>query len=143
MEGFEKQAYVVYATIRDDGDEGQQSLRSQYDAKAAPLIRSGKLNGVITPDEVNARTDAALRRLSHARGEKDAHGTWADWKSAATEMLQVAVDLRDLRRELGAAVDAANEVEVARKRYWGAIIYGGVVGAILAVGLTALVAWLT
>jgi hypothetical protein len=143
MEGFEKQAYLVLGAIRTEGDEGEPSLDTQYKVQAAPLIRAGKLNGFITPDEVEARFDSALRRLSRARGTKVADGSWDEWEEAAAEMGDVAVDLRDLRRDLGAAVDAANELATSKRHYWGAILYGGLVGAILAVGLGTLIAWLT
>jgi hypothetical protein len=129
MESFELEVYVTIADAWDA--ESPTSIGRRYDALAAPLIRRQELLGHITPDEVQERFDALTGDIVQARRAKIADGDWATWKSAADDLEQAAKKMKVLKREMGAAVDAAVERRDNRRL----MVVGAVVGAILSTGL--------
>jgi hypothetical protein len=130
MESFEVE---VYATIGAHWDEAEpKSIGRRYDAIAAPLIRREKLVGVITPEEVQGRFDALSDNIVHARRAKIADGDWAAWTTAADDLESAAQEMKTLKREMGAAVDAA----MSRRFHRRLMLAGVALSAALGVGLT-------
>lgn len=129
MESFETEVYVCVAAIWSDG--GDRSVGRLYDAMAAPLIRRGRLHGHIEPEEVDRRLDQVGAQMVEARGAKVADGDFSEWESASRVMEEAARDLRLLKREVGAAVDAANAMRLNRRYWWTSIALSALAGAAL------------
>jgi hypothetical protein len=141
MESFEVE---VYASIGDHWNEDEPtSVGRRYDAVAAPLIKSEKLVGVITPEEVQSRFDALSDRIVHARRAKIADGDWSIWTGAADDLEWAAGEMRQLKREMGAAVAAAEDRTFHRRLMLKGVALSAVVSAALGVGVTLLVQALT
>ena len=92
-----------------------KSVGRRYDALAAPLIKRGKLMAVISPDEAARRLDEVSERIVQARKAKTADGDWSIWKDAADDLEWAADEMRKLKREMGAAVDAATNRRFHRR----------------------------
>lgn len=107
MESFEVEVYTTIGAHWNEDDP--TSIGRRYDAVAAPLIMQGKLLGVITPEEVQTRFDGLSDNIVEARRAKIADGDWSVWTNAADSLEAAAVEMRKLKREMGSAVDAANE----------------------------------
>lgn len=136
MESFEVEVYV---TIADAWDESSpDSVGRRYDAVAAPLIRSKKLMGHITPEEVQSRFDALSDSIVQARREKIADGNWDLWTSAADDLEYAAKEMKTLKREMGAAVDAAASRRYDRRLMFAGVVLSVVLGAALAVAVQAI-----
>ncbi len=130
MESFEVE---VYATIGAHWNEDEpKSIGRRYDAVAAPLIKGKKLLGVITPDEVQARFDELSDKIVQARRAKIADGDWTAWTEAADDLEVAASEMRKLKREMGAAVDAAEDRRFNRHL----MIVGVVLSVLIGAGLT-------
>jgi hypothetical protein len=137
MESFEVEVYV---TIADAWDEGSpNSIGRRYEAVAAPLIREKKLLGHITPEEVQDRFDALTDDIVQARRAKIADGDWTAWTNAADDLESAASKMKALKREMGAAVDAAT----SRRHDWRVMLAGAGLSAALGVGLTLAVQAIT
>lgn len=148
MESFEVEVYVTIADAWDDGSP--DSIGRRYDAVAAPLINEKRLVGHITPDEVRGRFDALTDDIVEARRAKIADGDWIDWTRAADDLESAATKMKALKREMGAAVDAAEEVVGAaraeadsRSYHRRLMLIGVVLSAAVGVGLTLLVQAIT
>jgi hypothetical protein len=124
MEGFELEVYVALADVWGE----KSSIGRKYEARAAPLIKRGKLLGHVTPEEVRRRRDDIIDRVTIARDAKVADGGWEVWKAAAYDLDAALTALRTLKREMGAAVDAAEGSIVARRRWILGIVLGAVLG---------------
>ncbi len=133
MESFELEVYVAIAALWDD--ESPKSIGRQYDSIAAPQMRRGKLLGQVSPEDVEERFDKISDDIVLARRSKIADEDWSAWTSAADELEGAAQKLKALRREMGAAVDAAREGRTQRRM----LIGGALLSALLGVGLTLLV----
>jgi hypothetical protein len=125
MESFEVEVYVTIAAHWDD--ESPKSVGRLYDSVAAPLIRHGKLMGHVTPEEVQARFDQISDDIVQARRAKIADEDWTAWTNAADEFESAAKKMKVLKREMGAAVDAAM-LQRSQRRL---MIIGGVFSAVL------------
>ncbi|HEX7244145.1 MAG TPA: hypothetical protein VF245_01095 [Solirubrobacterales bacterium] len=135
MESFEVE---VYATIGAHWNEDDpKSIGRRYDAVAAPLIKRGKLLGVITPEEVQARFDGLSDDIVQARRAKIADGDWSIWTDAADSLEAAAAEMRKLKREMGAAVDAATSRHFNRRLMIGGAVLSVVLGAALTLGIQA------
>ena len=130
MESFELEVYVTIADAWDD--RSPNSIGRRYDALAAPLIRRKKLLGHISPEEVQERFDALTGDIVQARRAKIADGDWAAWTSAADDLEEAAKKMKVLKREMGAAVDAATE----RRYHRRLMLIGAALSTGLGVGLT-------
>lgn len=136
MESFEVE---VYATIGAHWNEDDpQSVGRRYDAVVAPLVRRGKLLGVITPEEAQERFDVLSDSIVEARRAKIADGDWSAWTGAADGLEAAASEMRKLKREMGAAVDAANERGDHRRLMLGGVALSVVLGVALTLGVQAL-----
>lgn len=136
MESFELEVYV---TIADAWDENSRdSVGRRYDALAAPLIRSKKLLGHITPDEVQQRFDALTEDIVHARRAKIADGDWSAWTDAADDLENAAKKMKALKREMGAAVDAAQERRFHRKLMLIGVALSVAFGAVITLVIQAI-----
>lgn len=128
MESFELEVYVTIGALWDD--KSRKSIGRRYDAIAAPQIRRAKLLGHITPEEVEQRFDEITDDVVAARRAKIADEDWTAWTNAADDIERAAQRLKALRREMGAAVDAA----VSRRNaaiFWATgVLGGGVLGVI-------------
>jgi hypothetical protein len=85
-------------------------------------------------------TDIGELRLSLVRRMSSAvkilsRRDWAEWKSAADDLEQAAKKMKVLKREMGAAVDAAVERRSNRRL----MVVGAISSPALSVGLTLLV----
>lgn len=125
MESFEVEVYTTIGAHWNEDDP--KSIGRRYDAVAAPLIKQGKLLGVITPEEVQTRFDELSDSIVEARRAKIADGDWSVWTGAANSLEAAAVEMRKLKREMGSAVDAANE-----RRYNWRLMLGGVALSVVA-----------
>ena len=134
MESFELEVYVTIGAIWDD--ESRKSVGRRYQARVAPLIKRGKLLGYVTPDEVEQRFDSITDDVVAARRSKVADEGWVAWTAAADDFEAAAQKLKQLRREMGAAVDAATSM----RRDWLLLGISSVVSAVLGVGLGLLLA---
>lgn len=130
MESFEKEVYVAIAALWDDTSAA--SIGRLYDSFAAPKIRKGRLLGHLTPTEVDERFDATVDNIVAARRSKIADEDWEAWTAAADEFETAAKEIKQLKREMGAAVDAAR----AESKQMSLMIAGALVSAALGVGLT-------
>lgn len=136
MESFEVE---VYATIGDHWNEDDpKSIGRRYDAVAAPLVKQGKLLGVIAPDEVQERFDALSDSIVEARRAKIADGDWSAWADAADSLEAAAAEMRKLKREMGSAVDAANERRYHRRLMLGGVGLSVIFGVIVTLAAQAL-----
>jgi len=133
MESFELEVYVAIAAVWDD--ETPNSVGRQYDSAAAPLIRRGKLLGHVSPEEVEERFDKITNDVVSARRSKIADEDWSAWTNAADDLEGAAQKLKALKREMGAAVDAARGRASQRRMLFG----GALLSAVLGVCLTLLV----
>lgn len=136
MESFEVEVYVTIGAHWNDDDP--KSVGRRYDAVAAPLIKRGKLLGVITPEEVQARFDGLSDSIVEARRAKIADGDWSAWTDAADSLEAAAAEMRKLKREMGSAVDAANERRYHRRLMLGGVALSVVLGVALTFGAQAL-----
>lgn len=128
MESFELEVYVTIAALWDD--QSRKSIGRRYDAIAAPLIRRRKLLGHVSQEEVDQRFDKISDDIVAARRAKIADEDWTAWTNAADDLEGAAQKLKVLKREMGAAVDAA----VSRRNavvFWATgILGGGVLGVV-------------
>jgi hypothetical protein len=131
MEGFEQALNVALADVWNDQD--RRSVGRRYDAIVVPLVKRGKLMGHVAPADVLRRKDDILQRALEARDAKAGDGDWDDWKTAAQHFEMAAEELRDLRREMGAAVDAADDKRAGYRN----LVIGIVAG--LGTGIVAIV----
>lgn len=137
MESFELEVYV---TIADAWDEkSPDSIGRRYDAVAAPLIRRKKLLGHITPEEAQQRFDALTDDIVQARRAKIADGDWSAWTDAADDLENAAKKMKALKREMGAAVDAATERRYHRKLMLIGVLLSTALGVGLTLGIQALI----
>jgi hypothetical protein len=137
MESFEVEVYV---TIADAWDEASSnSVGRRYEALAAPLIRGKKLMGHITPEEVQARFDALSDKIVQARRAKIADGDWDLWTSAADDLEAAAKEMKLLKREMGAAVDAATSRRYDRRLMVAGVVLSVVFGVVLTIAVQAIV----
>ena len=136
MESFEVEVYVTIGAHWNDDDP--KSIGRRYDSVAAPLIKRGKLLGVITPEEVQARFDGLSNNIVEARRAKIADGDWSAWTDAADSLEAAASEMRKLKREMGAAVDAVNERRYHRRLMLGGVALSVVLGVVLTLGAQAL-----
>jgi hypothetical protein len=127
MESFEVEVYAAIGAHWNEEDP--KSIGRRYDAMAAPLIKRGKLLGVITPEEVQSRFDGLSDRIVHARRAKIADGDWSAWTSAADDLESAASEMRDLKREMGSAVDAATERQYNRRLMFGGVVLSLALGS--------------
>ncbi|MFZ1926976.1 MAG: hypothetical protein WAU42_12645 [Solirubrobacteraceae bacterium] len=137
MESFEVEVYVTIAAHWDD--ESPKSIGRLYDSVAAPLIRRGKLLGHITPEEVEKRFDQIGDDIVRARRAKIADEDWPAWTEAADEFESAAQKMKVLKREMGAAVDAA----VSQRSQWRMMVAGVALSAVVGAGITLLIQALT
>jgi hypothetical protein len=136
MESFEVEVYV---TIADAWDESSpDSVGRRYEALAAPLIRNKKLMGHITPQEVQGRFDALSDDIVQARRAKTADGDWDLWTSAADDLESAAKKMKILKREMGAAVDAAMSRRYNRRLMLAGAVLSAVLGAAVAIVVQAI-----
>jgi hypothetical protein len=136
MESFELEVYV---TIADAWDEkSPDSIGRRYDALAAPLIRQKKLLGYITPEEVQERFDALTDDIVQARRAKIADGDWIAWTEAADDLEEAAKKMKALKREMGAAVDAALSRRYHRKLMLAGVLLSGALGVGLTLAIQAI-----
>jgi hypothetical protein len=133
MESFELEVYVTIAALWDD--QAPNSIGRLYDSIAAPQIRRGKLLGHVSPTEVEERFDKISADIVVARRSKIADEDWSAWTNAADELERAAQKIKALKREMGAAVDAAVAARTDR-RLWAA---GLVLSALLGAGATLLI----
>ncbi len=136
MESFEVEVYVTIADAWDASSP--DSVGRRYDAVAAPLIRNKKLMGHITPEEVQSRFDALSDSIVQARRAKIADGDWDLWTSAADDLESAAKEMTILKREMGAAVDAAASRRYDRRLMFAGVALSVVFGAALAVAVQAI-----
>jgi len=115
MESFEQEVYVSLAAMWDQ--DNQRSVGRLYDAYAAPQIKKGALLQHITPDDLEERLDQIQKDVLEARKRKVADGDFSEWIAAANELEGAAEELKKLRREVGAAVDAAVANRTAKRRW--------------------------
>jgi hypothetical protein len=145
MESFEVEVYATIGAHWNDKDPN--SIGRRYDAVAAPLVKRGQLLGVISPEEVQARLDGLSARIVQARRAKIADGDWTAWIDAADDLEWAAKEMRTLKREMGAAVDAAASVTaaeaVAPRFHFRLMLIGVGLSALAGVGGTLLVQALT
>jgi hypothetical protein len=136
MESFEVEVYVTIAAHWDD--KSPKSVGRRYDAIAAPMMRRGKLLGHVTPEDVQSRFDRITDDIVAARRAKIADEDWTAWTNAADDFEAAAQKMKELQREMGAAVDAA-ETERSQSRLMisGAII-SAVLGAVILLVIQAL-----
>ena len=106
MESFEAEVYVVVGSMWDEASP--TAVGREYDALAAPLLRAGKLLGHVQPDDVESRFNTIASGIVAARRSKIADEPWDVWVAAADELESAASSIKKLKREMGAAVDAAN-----------------------------------
>jgi hypothetical protein len=137
MESFEVEVYVTIAALWDK--ESSNSVGRLYDSMAAPLIRRRQLLGHISPEEVETRFDQITDDIVQARRLKVADEDWDAWTNAADDFESAAKKMKSLRREMGAAVDAAK----AKRSQLRLMIAGAVGSAALGVGGTLLVQAIT
>lgn len=104
MEAFEQSVNEMIGELRD----GKRSLERQYYRRAAPLIRMGRLQGHISPEQLQRRFDAILKQCLEARRAKVADGGWDEWKTASAELQNAAALTGELQRDIRAAVEAAH-----------------------------------
>lgn len=136
MESFEVE---VYATIGAHwNEEDPKSIGRRYDAVAAPLVRQGKLLGVITPEEVQTRFDGLSDSIVEARRAKIADGDWSAWTDAADSLEHAASEMRKLKREMGSAVDAASSHHYNRRLMLIGVALSVVLGVAVTLGAQAL-----
>lgn len=126
MESFEEEVYAIIGEAWNQDDK--RSVRRLYDAHAAPAIRREKLLGHVTPDEVEQRFTAISLRVVAARRAKVADAGWTAWKDASDDLKDAAEQLQVLKREMGAAVDAARSASSARNRWIVSLVVGVVLG---------------
>jgi hypothetical protein len=136
MESFEVEVYASIGAHWNEDDP--KSVGRRYDAVAAPLIKRGKLLGVITPEEVQSRFDGLSDSIVDARRAKIADGDWSAWSNAADDLESAAGEMRKLKREMGSAVDAANERLYHRRLMLGGVALSVVLGVALTLGAQAL-----
>jgi hypothetical protein len=136
MESFEVEVYVTIADAWDE--DSPDSIGRRYEALAAPLIRSNKLMGHITPEEVQARFDALSDDIVQARRAKIADGDWDIWTRAADDLEAAAKKMRVLKREMGAAVDAAVSRRYDRRLMLAGVVLSAVFGAAVAIAVQAI-----
>jgi hypothetical protein len=129
MESFEVEVYVTIAAVWDENDA--KSVGRQYDAIAAPLIRRGKLLGHIAPEEVQKRFDQLSDDIVQARRAKIADEDWSAWTDAADDLESAVTKMRALKREMGAAVDAATSQKFHRRLMIIGVVLSAVFGALL------------
>jgi hypothetical protein len=129
MEGFELEVYVALNAVWNG--ESPDSIGRLYEARAASLIRRGKLLGHVTPDDVNRRLDEIIDRVDVARSAKVADGEWEIWKTAASDFDAAADAIRTLKREMGAAVDGANALISSKRQLIAGIVLSAVAGVAL------------
>jgi hypothetical protein len=129
MESFEVEVYVAIAEHWDD--QSSKSVGRRYDAVAAPLIRQGKLLGHVTPDEVQKRFDQITDDIVQARRSKIADEDWSAWTNAADDFEAAAQKLGVLKREMGAAVDAAEEGRFQRRLMIAGAVFSAILGAVI------------
>ena len=137
MEAFEVEVYATIGAHWDDEDP--KSVGRRYDALAAPLIKRGKLMGVISPDEAARRLDEVSERIVQARKAKTADGDWSIWKDAADDLEWAADEMRKLKREMGAAVDAATNRRFHRRLMFGGAALSVGAGVVLTLVAQALI----
>lgn len=136
MESFELEVYV---TIADAWDEkSPNSIGRRYEALAAPLIRQKKLLGHITPEEVQERFDALTDDIVQARRAKIADGDWMAWTEAADDLEEAAKKMKGLKREMGAAVDAASSRRYDRKLMLAGVLFSAALGVGLTLAIQAI-----
>lgn len=136
MESFEVEVYTTIGAHWDEDDP--KSIGRRYNAVAAPLIKQRKLLGVITPEEVQTRFDGLSDSIVEARRAKIADGDWSMWTDAADNLEAAASEMRKLKREMGSAVDAANERLYNRRLMFCGVALSVVVGVIVTLGAQAL-----
>ena len=136
MESFEVEVYTTIGAHWNEDDP--HSIGRRYDAVVAPLVKRGKLLGVITPEEAQSRFDALSDSIVEARRAKIADGDWSAWTDAADSLEAAAAEMRQLKREMGAAVDAANERGYHRRLMLGGVALSVVLGVALTLGAQAL-----
>ena len=136
MESFEVEVYTTIGAHWNEDDP--KSIGRHYDAVVAPLVKQGKLLGVITPEEAQARFDALTDSIVEARRAKIADGDWSAWTDAADSLEAAAVEMRKLKREMGAAVDAANERRYHRRLMLGGVALSVIFGVAVTLGVQAL-----
>lgn len=129
MESFEVEVYVTIGAAWNPEDP--KSVGRQYDAIAAPRIRQGKLLSHITPEEVETRFDQLSDDIVQARRAKIADEDWSAWTDAADDLEAAAHKMRKLKREMGAAVDAAREEKFHRRLMLMGVVLSAVAGALL------------
>jgi hypothetical protein len=135
MESFEVEVYATIGAHWNEDDS--KSVGRRYDAVAAPLIKRKKLLGVITPDEVQARFDEMSDSIVQARRAKIADGDWTAWTEAADDLESAAGEMKKLKREMGAAVDAAEDRRLHRRLMIGGVALSVLFGAGLTLFLPA------
>jgi uncharacterized protein (DUF2235 family) len=136
MESFEVEAYVAIAALWDD--ETPTSIGRLYDSIAAPQIRAGKLHGHVSPDEVESRFDRLSDSIVSARRAKIADGDWSAWTTAADDIESAGEQIKVLKREMGAAVDAAKSNRSQRRMLVASIILSAALGAAISTAVQML-----
>jgi hypothetical protein len=115
--------------------DNPESIGRLYDSMAAPMIRAGKLHGYVTPDEIHERFSKITDDIVLARRAKIADEDWAAWTAAADELEAAGQQVRALKREMGAAVDAAK----GKRFHVKLMILGVVLSTALGAGVTLLI----
>jgi hypothetical protein len=136
MESFEVEVYVTIAAHWDD--KSPKSVGRRYEAVAAPMMRRGKLLGHVTPEEVQSRFDQITDDIVSARRAKIADEDWTAWIDAADDFEAAGQKMRQLQREMGAAVDAAEAGLSQRRLMIFGAIFSAVLGALILLAIQAL-----
>lgn len=136
MESFEVEVYVTIAAHWDD--KSPKSVGRRYESVAAPMIRRGKLLGHVTPDDVQSRFDQITDDIVAARRAKIADEDWTAWTDAADDFEKAAQKMKELKREMGAAVDAAEAERSQRLLMIAGAIFSAVLGALILLAIQVL-----
>jgi hypothetical protein len=99
------------------------------------MMRRGKLLGHVTPEDVQSRFDRITDDIVAARRAKIADEDWTAWTNAADDFEAAAQKMKDLQREMGAAVDAAE----AERSQLKLMIVGGIFSAVLGAAIVFLI----
>jgi hypothetical protein len=132
MENFEQEVYAELGDIWEQ--EPRKGVGTLYEAKAAALIRSGKIHGHIHPDEVKKQNERISARVIEARRAKVADGDWGVWQDASDELKLAGKEAESLKKELGTAVDAAQAFETNKNRWVAGIVIGVAIAATRFIG---------
>lgn len=84
------------------------------------------------------RFDALTDDIVQARRAKIADGDWIAWTEAADDLEEAAKKMKALKREMGAAVDAALSRRYHRKLMLAGVLLSGALGVGLTLAIQAI-----